>query len=82
MSGFADGDVSAHADGQMVTVSIADRSALGQAARRLDDAGLVMDELSIRRPSLDEVFLSLTGHAAEAGPDERDEEVTEERSRA
>ena len=82
LSGFADGDGSAHADGQMVTVSITDRSALGQAARRLDDAGLVMDELSIRRPSLDEVFLSLTGHAAEAEPDERDEEVTEERSRA
>jgi oleandomycin transport system ATP-binding protein len=79
LSVFADGDGSAHAVGQMVKVSIADRSALGQAARQLDEAGIVMDELSLRRPSLDEVFLSLTGHVAE---DEADEEATEERSRA
>ena len=54
-----------HDDGQLVTVSIADRSALGQAVRRLDDAGIVVDDLSLRRPSLDEVFLTLTGHSAE-----------------
>ena len=31
--------------------------------RRLDEAGVVVAELTLRRPSLDEVFLSLTGHA-------------------
>jgi ABC-2 type transport system ATP-binding protein len=31
----------------------------------LDDAGLVVHDIGIRRPSLDDVFLSLTGHGAE-----------------
>jgi hypothetical protein len=33
--------------------------------RGLDEAGVVASELALRRPSLDEVFLSLTGHHAE-----------------
>ena len=33
--------------------------------RRLDEAGIAVTELSLRLPSLDEVFLALTGHAAE-----------------
>jgi oleandomycin transport system ATP-binding protein len=33
--------------------------------RHLDDAGVLVAELSMRRSSLDEVFLSLTGHRAE-----------------
>ena len=35
--------------------------------RRLDDAGIVASELALRMPSLDEVFLTLTGHRAEDG---------------
>jgi ABC-2 type transport system ATP-binding protein len=31
------------------------------AARRLDDAGIVLEDLALRRPSLDDVFLALTG---------------------
>jgi ABC-2 type transport system ATP-binding protein len=31
------------------------------AGRRLQEAGIVLDDLGIRRPTLDEVFLSLTG---------------------
>ncbi len=32
------------------------------AGRALDDGGIGLDDLGIRRPSLDDVFLSLTGH--------------------
>jgi len=32
------------------------------AGRALDDDGIALDDLGIRRPSLDDVFLSLTGH--------------------
>lgn len=32
-----------------------------EAGRRLQEAGIVLDDLGIRRPTLDEVFLSLTG---------------------
>src|SRR4051794_40232694 len=61
---------SVHNDGQIVTVPIADRSALAQAVRALDEAGIAVDDLALRRPSLDEVFLSLTGHLAEEAPQE------------
>jgi ABC-2 type transport system ATP-binding protein len=37
--------------------------------RRLDDAGVGIDDLSLQRPTLDDVFMSLTGHAAEEEPD-------------
>jgi ABC-2 type transport system ATP-binding protein len=40
-------------------------SSLIEAVRRLDDAGIAVGDLMLRRPSLDDVFLSLTGHAAE-----------------
>jgi ABC-2 type transport system ATP-binding protein len=37
------------------------------AVRRLDEAGVGIDDIALRRPTLDDVFLTLTGHAAEAG---------------
>ena len=36
------------------------------AARRFDEAGIKLDDISLRRPSLDDVFLAVTGHAAAA----------------
>jgi ABC-2 type transport system ATP-binding protein len=40
------------------------------AGRVLDDSGIELEDLGIRRPSLDDVFLSLTGHptGTDAGP--------------
>ena len=40
-------------------------SALIDAVRALDGAGVAVADLGLRRPSLDDVFLSLTGHLAE-----------------
>jgi len=40
-------------------------SALVDAVRALDGAGVAVADLGLRRPSLDDVFLSLTGHLAE-----------------
>jgi ABC-2 type transport system ATP-binding protein len=39
--------------------------ALVETVRQLDAAGVASVGLSVRRPSLDDVFLALTGHAAE-----------------
>jgi ABC-2 type transport system ATP-binding protein len=39
--------------------------ALMQTVRSLDSAGIAVQGLALRRPSLDDVFLALTGHAAE-----------------
>jgi len=44
--------------------------ALIEAVRGLDGAGVLIQGLALRRPSLDDVFLALTGHAAEE--DEQD----------
>ena len=38
---------------------------LTEAVRRLDAEGIDLADISLRRPTLDDVFLSLTGHAAE-----------------
>ncbi len=38
---------------------------LVEVIRALDDAGIALDDVGLRRPTLDDVFLSLTGHAAE-----------------
>jgi ABC-2 type transport system ATP-binding protein len=35
--------------------------------RALDAAGIPLDDVGLRRPTLDDVFLSLTGHSAEDG---------------
>jgi oleandomycin transport system ATP-binding protein len=50
----------------LLTAPVADPVLLSALVRRLDAAGIVADELALRLPSLDEVFLALTGHAAEA----------------
>ena len=39
--------------------------AIAEAVRRLDEAGVGIDDIAVRRPTLDDVFLKLTGHAAE-----------------
>ncbi len=44
--------------------------ALAQVVRDLDEAGITIDDIGLRRPTLDDVFLSLTGHAAEAADDD------------
>jgi len=56
-----------------ISVPVRDPQLLPVLVRRLDGDGIVMAELSLRLPSLDEVFLTLTGHRAEL--DEDDEGV-------
>jgi ABC-2 type transport system ATP-binding protein len=38
---------------------------VANALRRLDEAGIEVGDLALRRPTLDDVFLGLTGHEAE-----------------
>ncbi|WP_242886609.1 ATP-binding cassette domain-containing protein [Actinomadura litoris] len=46
----------------MVSVPITDPQLMPAVVRRLDDAGVTVGELSLRKSSLDEVFFALTGH--------------------
>jgi ABC-2 type transport system ATP-binding protein len=43
---------------------------LVEVVRRLDDAGIKVVDITLRRPSLDDVFLSLTGHTTAADADD------------
>nr|WP_276529332.1 hypothetical protein [Candidatus Frankia nodulisporulans] len=44
---------------------------LGRVLARMADAGIALTDAALRRPSLDDVFLALTGHpAAGATPDD------------
>jgi ABC-2 type transport system ATP-binding protein len=41
------------------------KGALAEAVRLLNESGVGIDDVAMRRPTLDDVFLKLTGHAAE-----------------
>ena len=38
---------------------------LAEVIRELDSRGVEIDDIGLRRPTLDDVFISLTGHQAE-----------------
>jgi ABC-2 type transport system ATP-binding protein len=53
------------ADGTTVRVMVRRRAGtVMEAAQRLADEGVAADDLVVRRPTLDDVFLALTGHQA------------------
>jgi ABC-2 type transport system ATP-binding protein len=53
-------------NGSLVTMGVRQRhGTIVEAVRRLSDAGVDVEDLALRRPTLDDVFLTLTGHAAE-----------------
>jgi ABC-2 type transport system ATP-binding protein len=57
-------------DDGLVTMNVRQRhGTIVEAVRRLGDAGVDVDDLALRRPTLDDVFLTLTGHAAEERAD-------------
>jgi ABC-2 type transport system ATP-binding protein len=68
---LGEGEPHVDTDTGMISVGVGGRGseALIEAVRGLDGAGVLTRGLSLRRPSLDDVFMALTGHAAEeTGP--------------
>ncbi len=63
-------------DGSVRVPVVERRGTIADAVRRLDDAGIAIDDISVSSPTLDDVFLKLTGHAAE-----REDEEAEAQSR-
>jgi ABC-2 type transport system ATP-binding protein len=61
-------------EGAVLRVPVAERKGtIAAAVQRLNDAGVGIDDIALRRPTLDDVFLKLTGHAAEATDGEEEE---------
>ncbi|MGK5496780.1 ATP-binding cassette domain-containing protein [Streptomyces sp. URMC 125] len=52
---------------EVITAPVNEPELMPAVVRRLDGAGIAVGELTLRRSSLDEVFLALTGHRT--GPD-------------
>ena len=67
VTGLGDGTPTVDAEARRVQVHAGGQGSqvLVEAVRSLDTAGVVTTGLALRRPSLDDVFMSLTGHAAE-----------------
>jgi oleandomycin transport system ATP-binding protein len=53
-------------EGRGLLVRVNDSALPGMVMRRMDDVGIEVSELALRQPSLDEVFLSLTGTRGKA----------------
>jgi ABC-2 type transport system ATP-binding protein len=53
-----------------VSVPIAGSGLVTEAVRRLDEAGIGIDDIATQRPTLDDVFLELTGHTAAEAEEE------------
>jgi ABC-2 type transport system ATP-binding protein len=57
------------ADGRTVSAPVRTHTGMiAEAVRRLDGAGVGIDDIRLHRPTLDDVFISLTGHAAAVEP--------------
>ncbi|MFC8825606.1 ATP-binding cassette domain-containing protein [Streptomyces sp. NPDC057137] len=56
-------------EARRVHAPVTDRvAALTEVARELRDRGIAVEDIGLRRPSLDDVFLRLTGHRTEPAP--------------
>jgi ABC-2 type transport system ATP-binding protein len=51
------------------------RGEIAEAVRLLDDVGIGIEDIGVGRPSLDDVFLQLTGHATERAEDDESEDA-------
>lgn len=66
--GVAEASVDEHRRAVLLPVT-GGPAVLTDALRRLDAAGVAIDDVGLRRPTLDDVFLSLTGRPAEESAD-------------
>jgi ABC-2 type transport system ATP-binding protein len=67
---FSEGDMQVDERTRTIVAPISGgASVFTQALRALDEEGLDLHDVSLRRPTLDDVFLTLTGHGAEVADD-------------
>ncbi|MFE7840298.1 ATP-binding cassette domain-containing protein [Streptomyces sp. NPDC057474] len=66
LTGFGKGETTVEEHTRMLTVPVTGGAKLlAEVIRELDTRGIEIDDIGLRRPTLDDVFLSLTGHLAE-----------------
>ncbi|MFG3495183.1 ATP-binding cassette domain-containing protein [Streptomyces sp. NPDC047928] len=71
LAGFGKGEVTVEEHMRKLTVPVTGGAKLlAEVIRELDARGVEIDDIGLRRPTLDDVFISLTGHAAEIADEE------------
>ncbi|WP_280385751.1 ATP-binding cassette domain-containing protein [Nocardia wallacei] len=66
-------------DNRLISVKVGNRAnALTNIVRVLDELGAPIDDLALRRPTLDDVFMQITGQFAHTERHERDEQTAGE----
>ena len=65
--GLGSGEPTSDQETRLVRLPVGSEGAnvLLETVRRLDGANIPIEDIALHRPTLDDVFLSLTGHAAE-----------------
>ena len=84
LRGLGAGETSADQGTRLIRVPVGSEgpTVLLETVRRLDDAGIPIEDIALHRPTLDDVFLSLTGHAAEMALEEEAAEAGTSREEA
>jgi ABC-2 type transport system ATP-binding protein len=71
---FVDGPVQVSHDGRRLRARVSTAAGLASTVvRALDHAGVTVDDVEVRQPSLDDVFFALTGHGSEEAVGHLDE---------
>ncbi|WP_431952596.1 ATP-binding cassette domain-containing protein [Actinacidiphila sp. bgisy167] len=71
LNGFGKGEPAIDDHTRRITVPVTGGAKLlAEVIRELDTRGIEIDDIGLRRPTLDDVFMSLTGHAAEEKEEE------------
>ncbi|GAA2612663.1 MULTISPECIES: ATP-binding cassette domain-containing protein [Streptomyces] len=74
LAGFGKGETTVEEHTRKLTVPVAGGAKLlAEVIRELDGRDIEIDDIGLRRPTLDDVFISLTGHAAERAAEENGE---------
>ncbi|MFF7484375.1 ATP-binding cassette domain-containing protein [Streptomyces luteogriseus] len=78
LAGFGKGETTVEEHMRKLTAPVTGGAKLlAEVIRELDTRGIEIDDIGLRRPTLDDVFLSLTGHVAELKEQETDKEATQ-----
>ncbi len=83
LRGLGAGDPSADDASRLIRIPVGAEgpTVLLETVRRLDDADIPIEDIALHRPTLDDVFLSLTGHAAELAIEESEQPEPEPEKR-
>lgn len=75
LRGLGKGEVAVESHTRKLTVPVSGGAKLlAEVIRELDTRGVEIDDIGLRRPTLDDVFISLTGHVAEVAPNGESDE--------